>query len=500
MINLGRQIVQALLVDPKRVRLADDAAELSGRELLGEIKLKSHKLRQIGLKSGDYLIVTCDRGAEFWVDCIASWIIGAVTICIQKNPENKLVETLLSKVSPVGILNGDMPVPENLSNLRNFSLLPSVVARDDVGSDEDLLTNVAEYPKEAAVLFTSGTTGVPKGVLLTHELLYNNALASASRLRISAQDKLMIATPYRFISSISHFLVTMISGGTFIGIESRLLPSSFIEKISKLKVTAFGGAPLHLRHISNVTSKDLPKLRWVMSSGDRLNPDTAKILLEKFPELEIHNVYGMAELGGRFLTMPPAWLSTYPNSVGFPVPGYEIKVISETGELCSAGEPGNIIATCPWPIMGYLRAEKENKELFCSHGLRTGDVGYVNEEGFVFLTGRSDTVFKRSGFKVASQPIMDAISSLEFVEDAYVCGKPHDTEGHVPYAYIQFAVGYENTSHKMMVSILRTEKKLPSDHIPLKFISVPSIPRTGSGKVDRQRMENIANSHGQLTP
>jgi|TARA_B100000315_G_scaffold235373_1_gene250254 rifamycin polyketide synthase module 1/2/3 len=230
-----------------------------------------------------------------------------------------------------------------------------------------------------------------------------------------------------------------------------------------------------------------------MSSGDHLSSDVIGRFRLALPETSIYTVYGLTEVGGRLCVLSPEMADRIPGSVGQPIPGMKIKVLDEGGRLCSPNVTGDVYVAGDWLFDGYHRDEGATKESLGSQGLKTGDLGLVDDNGFLYLRGRSDDVFKSSGKKVSSLIISDALLRTEFFEDVAVMAQPHPVVGHVPHVYF---VPQKNIQFDRGAIVRHLRKLLPADHIPQGFTEVPAIPRTGSGKVIRIEMLDLAGQFG----
>ena len=485
--NIARYVMGALIADGDADCLLGDVA-MTRAELLGRVSGRVEELLEIGVVADEFVVVLCGRGERFWVDLLALWVIGAKPVCLEPDVpadhgSNVLAITAASRVCSEGIdtpsaFDDLLPVADGarvgptVRSLRDLPWVPE-----------------AEQPDLAGLIFTSGTTGLPKGVPLTHEQLVMNALATRDRLRLRPLDRLMIATPFRFISSISHFIVTLMCGAAFHGVESTLMPKDLMTELAENRITAFGGSPFHAQFVALAGTDRLPSLRWMMSSGDHLPVTTIDQLRSACPDLELHVVYGMAEMGGRICSLPPHEIERKKGAVGLPISGIELDVYDESGAIAAPGEIGELHVDGPFRFDGYFANPEANAGVLGPRGFHTGDKGYRDDDGYIFLAGRSDAVFKRSGLKVSAQVITDALKTLDSIDDAFVRAAADQMEGHVPVAYIVVRGEFDRTE---TVRTLRAE--LATNHIPKKFVSVPSIPRTGSGKVDRRALDALIES------
>lgn len=498
-VNTARLILSALLTQPEKTAIHDGSRAFARRDVLREVRRRAEAFLKGGVKPGDRVIVVSDRGAPFWMDVLALWVVGGVAVCIEATAQADHAENAVSLTEPIGACLAGAPANEV------FDALPRLDGATTPGEDAADSRTVfygmpwvadADLPDIALLTFTSGTTGLPKGVPLGHGVMIANIQGTAGRVGLKPSDRVMTATSYRFFSTISHFLVTMLTGGTFVGIEEKLMGRDFIDALREHGITAFGGSPFHLRMISYADQTQLPALRWMMSSGDHLPVEVIDALLEGFPEAELHTVYGMVELAGRFCSLTPEGLTESRGSVGEPIPGLEVVVLDEDGAPCPPGEIGHIHARGAISFAGYYRNEAATDAVLGPAGFRTGDMGRFDEHGRLYLAGRSDSVFKRSGVKVSALPITDALEQLDFVAEAFAIGEADPTEGHSPTAYLVLSENADAAGMKKGVVIRALRPLVPQNHLPKKVVLVPSIPRTGSGKVDRRALKELAANDG----
>lgn len=480
--NIARYVMGALMADADAECILG-ATPLTRGDLLSRVAGRVGELSDEGVSADEFVIVLCGRGERFWIDLLALWVIGAKPVCLEPDVPDEHGANVLAITGATRICAAGISPPEA------FASLAPVGDREPVGPDVRSLRELPwvrsdDQPALAGLIFTSGTTGLPKGVPLTHEQLVMNALATRDRLRLRPTDRLMIATPFRFISSISHFIVTLMCGAAFHGVETTLMPKDLVTELAENRISAFGGSPFHAQFVALAGTDRLPDLRWLMSSGDHLPVSTIDQLRSAFPDLELHVVYGMAEMGGRICTLPPHEIERKKGSVGLPISGIELDIYDEAGAIAAPGEIGELHVDGPFRFDGYHANPAADADVLGPRGFHTGDKGYRDDDGYVFLAGRSDAVFKRSGLKVSAQVITDALKTLDSIDDAFVRAAADPMEGHVPVAYIVVRGEFDRTE---TVRALREE--LATNHIPKKFVPIPSIPRTGSGKVDRRALD-----------
>lgn len=483
--NIARWLLGHRSAEQNTICISGDTPMTRG-ELRDAVGSRAGELLAMDVAPGEFVVVTCGRGPEFFVDLLALWVIGARAVALEPNPAPEHAENVIALTGATRRCSGGESTTPELDVLDSIPLAGAVSQFSHVSALPWRDAPAGENEGLAGLIFTSGTTGLPKGVPLRHDQLIFNALATRDRLRLSPDDHLLIATPFRFISSISHFLVTVMSGATFSGIETTLMAKDLLGLLVEREVTAFGGSPFHVQFLAQAGAERLPLIRWVMSSGDHLAVEVIEALETSMPQAELHVVYGMAEMAGRICELPPRHLDTKKGSVGYPIDGIELRILDDDGEPCPVDEVGHVFVDGSYRFDGYF-GMPANDELVSANGFRTGDKGRLDEDGFVWLSGRSDSVFKRSGLKVSAQIIIDALKTAPGIVDAFVRGEEDQTQGRVPVAWIVTDGPFDRAE---TLRYLRGE--LPTNHLPARFNEVENIPRTGSGKVNRRALDELA--------
>ena len=184
--------------------------------------------------------------------------------------------------------------------------------------------------------------------------------------------------------------------------------------------------------------------------------------------------------------MPPEELPGQTGSVGRPIPGLEVAILDDTGTPAPAGKIGHVHASGEALMEEYFRDEETTAQALTSHGFHTGDLGYLDEDGWVYLVGRSDDVFKSAGAKVSTLPIIDAIMESGMASEATVIPEEHKELGHIPHAYI---VPVPETPYQRGALLQFLRQRLAENHLPRKITILENLPRTGSGKIDRKKLE-----------
>lgn len=470
------------------VAVVHDGAEIGREAFLATIRGRQNQLE--ALAAGTPVIVPSRRGAAMWSDLAALWGLGLVPVPVDPQVPVQHKQAIAAKAQPKAILGAEADAAA-FGGIACF--------REPAPAAPEMIVRGGGASQLGAILFTSGSTGQPKGVLLSQGAVLGNSLAIQTILPLEPSDRLAIAVPYHFTSAICHYLAAATRGACLVGTERSLLPSDLHRMLLERGATAFGGAPIQLRWIAECATEETKRrLRWIMSSGDHLGTDVIEILRCRLPGTQIVTVYGLTEVGGRFCALPPDLVDAHAGSVGRPIPGMQVEVLADDGGAAPPGEIGQIHAFGDYVFDGYVADPAITAETRTARGgFLTGDIGYLDEQGLLYVVGRTDDVFKCSGQKVSTIPIYDATMQTGLFADVAVVPTDDPIAGKVPWVYYVLKGGAEFRKGEVL---RRLRSILPLNHMPQRFVPVPLIPRTGTGKLQRARLREIIASESAAAP
>ena len=476
---------EAARVRKDQVVLSSQGVKYTWRGLADESARLAGWLREKGVQRGERVACHTDDSVMLFSLMIAAWRLGLVFAPINTSMSPRQKSSILHTLRPVALLTDD-------NHDMEFAGATAVldVRAATANLDENVLADLSGEDV-ALILFTSGSSGTPKGVVTTHAALLSNVELTAAALGIAENDRILINTPAYFTSAICHFLTMIVRGAALHSHDGFLFASTFVELINEHGCTGFGGSPAHLNRIFPPMDDDSPKpstLRFVMNSGDHLPRYLIKKALGVYPDLEIYCVYGLTEVAGRLFILDPKHLPEKAGSVGKPFTGMTVRLLDEDGQPCPPGELGEVYVDGPMLTSSYFENEAESAQLRTPSGFRSGDVGYFDDDGFLFLTGREDDVFKSGGEKVSALLIQEVLLSLEELADCAVTSDDDPVMMKVPVAYYVLRDGHSFDRDSVLE---RARGELPANHLPRKFVQLDEIPRTTSGKVQREQLRNL---------
>lgn len=345
----------------------------------------------------------------------------------------------------------------------------------------------------ATIIYTSGSTGEPRGVMLSHRNIVANTESIVEYLALTATDRVMCVLPFYYVYGLS-LLHTHVSVGGSIVIDNRFAyPNVVLEAMRKHDVTGLAGVPSTfalLLNRSNLPSMQFPRLRYVTQAGGGMPPARILEWLERGPHVPFYVMYGATEATARLTYLPPADLERKLGSIGRAIPNVEITVVTEDGRPAKPGEVGELVARGANISRGYWSNSEETHARFGPDGYRTGDLGFADEEGFLFLVGRRYDMIKIGAHRVGAKEIEDVLHEHPAVFEAAVVAAPDRILGEVPWAFLTLRNDGGADSSALEAFCRR---RLAAHKVPVKFNVLRELPKLpGVGKVDRVALRALA--------
>lgn len=337
-------------------------------------------------------------------------------------------------------------------------------------------------PLLAQVVFTSGSTSTPRGVLQTTRNLCVSTAGIVEYLRLTASDRALLVLPLFYVYGKSVLLSHLAVGGSVFMDNRFMYPRLVMGSLGLERCTNFAGVPLtfeSLRRRVELGSIDLSSLRFVTQAGGAMQPETIAWARAAFAPAQLYVMYGQTEATSRLSYLPPELAQRKEGSVGRGMPGVELKVINDLGQPVSAGMEGHLIARGEVVMQGYLDAPEETARVLKDGWLWTGDLATMDADGFIFLTGRAKHVLKLGGHRVAPAELERALTSRPGVREAVVVGTPDGLEGEVAIAFVIS----DDLQLDSSALLRHCRSLLPAPRVPRRVVLVPDFPRSTSGKV-----------------
>lgn len=362
-----------------------------------------------------------------------------------------------------------------------------VVAFDDIMTETvaDHVPATGSPDEIASIVFTSGTTGAPKGIMLSHANFMANACSIVEYLRLTADDTVMCILPFCYSYGKSLLTTHLAVGGTIILENSFMYPNLVFEKMVEEEVTGFAGVPSTfaiMLNRSNIAKYRFPKLRYITQAGGHMPPAHAQQLAALFPDVALYIMYGQTEATSRLTYLDPQELSRKPGSIGKAIPGVTIDLLKENGDSAEADEVGEIVAAGGNVMAGYWNNPEETARVLRGGWLHTGDLAKRDSEGFLYVVGRRSDMIKSGAHRISPQEIEDVILEMGDIHEVCVTGMHDEILGEIILACAVLKRGCSLDEKKVQQ---HCRSKLAAFKIPKAVFFVPELPKTASGKVQR---------------
>jgi long-chain acyl-CoA synthetase len=297
----------------------------------------------------------------------------------------------------------------------------------------------------AEIIFTSGSTGKPKGVMVSHKNLIANTGSIVEYLKLTQDDRMLVVLPFYYCYGLSLLHTHLRAGGSIVFNNSFIFLGGIIKNLLDQKCTGFAGVPSHfqilLRKSDSFKKTRFPDLRYVTQAGGKLAPIFIDEFREAHPEVKFIVMYGQTEATARLSWLPPELYEKKKGSMGKGIPGVVLKVVNENGEEINPGETGEVIASGDNIMMGYFADEEGTKNAIRNGWLFTGDLGTVDEDGYIYLTARSKEIIKVRGKRISPKEIEAVILQIPEVVDCSIEGIEDEIQGEALKAIIVLRKG-----------------------------------------------------------
>ncbi len=340
----------------------------------------------------------------------------------------------------------------------------------------------------ASIIYTSGSTGTPQGATLSHGNIVANARSIVEYLGLSSRDRVLQILPFYYVYGKSLLNTHALAGGTLV-LENRFqYPNVALDTLEEEACTGFSGVPSTfaiLLNRSNFAERELCDLRYVTQAGGAMSPELTRRLMNALPGKKIFVMYGATEASARLSYLPPEDLPRKIGSIGKAISGVELSVRSPDGKVVEQGEHGEIVASGANIMSAYWGDPEGTAEVLDEHGYHTGDIAYVDSEGFLFVVGRKKDFIKAGAHRVSAKEIEEAIIESPEVHEVAVIGVPDEILGERIRAYAVLCEGAELAETDLKK---RLKGRLPAYKLPSEIIFRHDLPKNESGKIMKQRL------------
>jgi acyl-CoA synthetase (AMP-forming)/AMP-acid ligase II len=469
---------------------------ISLKEIKERSNILAEKLYSMGIRRGEKVVLGITNELPFLELFFATIRTGATIVFISpKLIPQEIKEIVEFSKSKFIFMSNQYKFMKELAMEVDKEIIINEVCSKDITKNEWFQIKPTKFNTEinkhdvVTILFTSGSSSKPKGVMLNHNSYLLNALQIGRHIKMNKKDKLLCVLPLCYISAQVTSLFNSIISGCDIIFLKKFSPESFANSLIEHKITVTNLVPAMINKIVNNGIIVNHNLRVVLSGGAPLHKKDQERFESRF-DIKITEGYGSTEAGCGVTINPIDLHLKKENSVGVPLEGQEI-IIVDTNNLSNVldrDETGEILISNNTSFVKYLNLEKETSMCWVNNKyFRTYDLGYLDKDGYLYVVGRSKNVINRGGEKILPTEIEKLIMNFEGITDACVLGIPHESLGEEVAAVVE--TSDPNISEDTLKNFL--SKKISKYKIPKKIILVDHLPRTVSGKIERHTVKSL---------
>lgn len=474
------------------------------QQFIDRIAKLAGALQSVGFTKGDRVAVLAKNSDVYLEYYFATIWAGGIVVPLNTRLSPREIGLLLNDCG-AEILIVDHHNRSKVDEISDQSLKPKqiIYAGDDDMSNgwmdhESFLKSGKAIADEnrggenvAMIIYTGGTTGQPKGTMLTHNNIISNSRTALTMLQDDDSFTYLHAAPMYHIADCQWNLGVTMAGGTHVFLTS-FDPEEVLCVIDRYNITHAALVPTMIKmlcDVPNINSYDLSNLRKVNFGGSPISPELIKKARKTFPKCEFIQGYGLTETSPN-ISMLPDWYNREGNSkiesAGQPVPGMHVKIVDEDGNEVPCGTIGEIITKGPHVMAGYWNNQNETKKKIRNGWLHTGDLGYIDQDGFIFIVDRLKDMIITGGENVYSTEVEETIQQLEVVDSCAVIGIPDEKWGEAIHTIVvpkenQKVSEQEIINHCLQnIADYKCPKSVEIRHEPL--------PMSGPGKILKREL------------
>ncbi|KPJ97216.1 MAG: hypothetical protein AMJ60_12310 [Desulfobacterales bacterium SG8_35] len=444
-------------------------------------------LLKSNLEPGFRATILTDEPFEYITSYFAILMVGGIAVGMNTQTSERSLRTILNDCRPSVMFahekfrryleeTSDAPFPKTIVINGSQNKLPAENYRKWLDRSQTLTLQQAitvQAPEItpssiAQIIYTSGTTASPKGVMLRHSNL--------------------VALPFFYSYGNSILLTHIAVGGSLVVEQNFLYPNVILDQMINEQVTGFSGVPSTfaiLINRSDIRNYSFPNLRYITQAGAAMSPQLAHKLKEILPGTQIFIMYGQTEASPRLSYLDPKEIFRKPDSIGKAIPGVNLQLLDESGNPVRTGEVGEIVANGDNIMAGYWGKPDETAKVLRPEGLWTGDLAKMDSEGFLYIVSRKSDMIKSGSHRIAPKEIEEVINEHEAVHEVAVVGIKDELLGET----IKACIVLKNAMFCSTKEIaLHCKKNLPAYKIPHQIEFLQELPRTSTGKICKNKL------------
>lgn len=461
---------------PNTLAIIDTTINLTYREYWTKINKCACYLKDIGVKNGELVIVKNTQDVKYLVLIHALQLVCAIPVPLEKSVNEGRISEIADDTKSTKLF-----CDLNIDGFECYQIL------DDYKSSNSYEFPLPNPDDDAMVLFTTGTTGKSKGIVITYSAEYAVAENVKYGVLMEEDNVEIIPMPMNHSFSLRRYFANMINGSTAIIIDGVFFVKILFEMIEKYNATSIALAPAAMSVIFKLTRDKIAeykdKLRYIQFGSAPLSESDKDHMVSIMPNVRFYNIYGSTELGcSTVLDFNSS--DNMPNCIGYATKNSIFRVTDFNGNVITDAtreNPGLLSYTGSMKMKCYYNAPELTKQTFTDGYMKSSDLGFIDEKGLIFMLGRADDVIITGGNKVSPLEVEEIANSVVGVTDSICKSREDSIVGAVPVLYITVDNSFDKlTLEKKLNDALEDFKR------PKNITIIDAIPRTYNGKIDRK--------------
>jgi O-succinylbenzoic acid--CoA ligase len=453
-------------------------------------------LHNLGIESGDRVALFVSNRAEFIFVLFAAQYLGAIAVPVGTREQRPGLAFILNQCEAKAVVFDGL-LAERIPTKIEVPSLQVRLSLDDVQADDvilwsslnqaknttELASHTAQGADVAVILYTSGTTGNPKGAMLTQQNIAHSAMHFEYGMGLTCDDKSALAVPASHVTGLIAIIATMVHVGGAVVVIPEFKAASFLDTVAREKITHTLMVPAmyNLCLMSpNFQAATLQSWRLGGYGGAPMPVHVIEQLAKELPQLDLRNAYGATETTSPVTLMPAGANQLHADTVGAVLPCGDVRVMDDEGCEVAPGETGELWISGPMVVPGYWNNPQATQQSFTAGYWHSGDLGSVDPQGFVRIFDRKKDMLNRGGFKIYSVEVENCLTSIDGILEAAIVGKPCPVLGERVHAFVYAP---NDAPHEDDV-IAHCRASLADYKVPeaITWLEAP-LPRNANGKV-----------------
>ena len=509
MLSLVHHLLERAAAEfPQKEALVQGDRRVKYEEMAESASNLAASLLACGLQRRDRVAIWLEKSVEeatsfFGISAASGVIVPINTLLVERQVKHILDDcSVRFLVTSAACLAEHRDMLTKIESLDRILLIDRLAAADEWVREEVMSSSAGEATYDnpsigedlAAILYTSGSTGSPKGVMLSHRNILAGSRIVCEYLEISSRERILSVLPFSFDVGMNQLITSVEKAATLVLLRFRF-GEEIVREVEREHCTGIAGVPTIWAILAgsapSLKKKKLESMRYFTNTGGPVPSATFRKIRAAQPHVDFFLMYGLTE-AFRSTYLPPGEADARPTSIGKAIPECELFLVSESGGPCAVGEVGILVHRGPTVSLGYWKRPDDTGRVLKSHPFipteqggevvcYSGDRARMDEDGFFYFVGRADAMIKSSGYRISPSEVEEVIVGSGYIAESAVIGLPDPSIGQRVHA---ICVPVADQTIDKGTLLEHCARELPRHMLPREIEFVDSLPRTPNGKVD----------------